>query len=82
MATTYHDAAVSEVRYGNWRRQEFYLLKNCLEALRRRLKILRHAVLWLGDEHAVQLAARSEICTPRSPNLEPAAALNSDAVEC
>jgi hypothetical protein len=60
MATTYHDAAVSEVRYGNWRRQEFYLLKNFLEALRRRLKILRQAVLWLGDEHAVQLAMHGQ----------------------
>jgi len=39
MATTYHDAAVSEVRYGNWRWQEFYLLKNnFLEDLQKMVK--------------------------------------------
>ena len=59
MATTYYDAAVSEVRHGNWRRPEFHL-QHFLEALRRRLKILRHAVLWLGDEHAVQLAMHGQ----------------------
>jgi hypothetical protein len=38
MATTYHDAAVSEVRYGNWQRQEFYLLQDFLEALQKMVK--------------------------------------------
>ena len=72
MATTYHDAAVSEVRYGNWRWQEFYLLKNFLEALQKMVKDSSLRSPRFGDdEKHYWSAVRTQISVKALRNLIP-----------
>ena len=73
MATTYHDAAVSEVRYGNWRRQEFYLLKNnFLEDLQKMVKDSSLGSPRFGDDEKHYWSAVRTLTSVKAPQIRSA----------